>query len=108
MNIRVSGDEISSRSMVEETIELFEEMAEDLTTLRHRLRSGEFGEAKDVVRQVREVRSALHLVLEERAKVAKLSKDDAGVVYDYALDLDAARDEVCRRLACLRDAGDGR
>jgi hypothetical protein len=47
------------------------------------------------------------MVFEERAKVAKLDKLEAGIAYDYALDLDAARDEIGRRLARLRDAGTG-
>jgi hypothetical protein len=47
------------------------------------------------------------MVMDERARVEKLRKQIAGVVGDHALDFDAARTEIGRRLACLRDAGGG-
>jgi hypothetical protein len=48
---------------------------------------------------------ALQMVMDERTRVEKLRKNVAGVVRDYAIDFDAARDEIGRRLACLREAG---
>ncbi|MCB2110645.1 hypothetical protein [Albidovulum sp.] len=107
MFTRVSDDEISSCTEVQEVTELFNDITATLAQMVRRLKAGEAGEAKEVARQMGEVRAAYKLALEERIRVAKLRKEDAGVVYDYALDLDAARDEVCRRLACLREAGDG-
>jgi hypothetical protein len=104
----ISEHEISSSREVMEVREMFDEAKEDLGSALRRLRAGEFGDAKEVAKQIGEVKAAYKLALEERTRVAKLRKDEAGIVYDYALDFDAARDEICRRLACLRDAGDGR
>lgn len=48
----------------------------------------------------------VRLLMEERNKVDKLRKSAAGAAGGgSALDLDAARDEIGRRLALLRDAG---
>ncbi|MFV0300567.1 MAG: permease [Paracoccus sp. (in: a-proteobacteria)] len=60
---------------------------------------------KKAVRSARDVREALVLLKQERDKVDKLRSDIAGGVGGGCLDLDAARDEIGRRLACLRRAG---
>lgn len=62
---------------------------------------------KKAVETARTVRDAISLLMQERNKVDKLRKDIAGGVGGGSLDLDAARDEVGRRLACLRRAGGG-
>lgn len=53
------------------------------------------------------VRQAIHILLEERQKVDRYRKDIAGGIGGVELDLDAARDEIGLRLACLRRAGTG-
>lgn len=80
-------------------------MAGEILSILTKLRTGEW-DARDATQSIREMRGALRLVLEERVKIAELSKQAAGVAYDYALDFDAARAEIGRRLARLRDAGD--
>ncbi len=72
-----------------------------------RLRKGELGDLKDGVRVMKDLRAALQIVFEERAKVAKLKEDVGASGDERALDLDAARVEIGRRLARLRDAADG-
>lgn len=84
---------------------LFRSYAADLTRLREKILAGETDELKESGKLVRALRDATHLVLEERGKVDKLRKDAAGQVGAGALDLVAARDEIGRRLACLRRAG---
>lgn len=86
---------------------LFRGCAEDLTRLQQKLRAGEVGEVKDAVKVARDLRAATQMMLEERNKVEKLRKDIAGRVGDGSFDLDAARDEIGRRLACLRRARGG-
>ena len=96
--------------------EMFRELAEELHRLRVGLRAGlkdgaaaEAGELSGEVREaaklVRDLRAATQLVLEERNRVDKLRKDSGGQAGQGRLDLDAARDEIGRRLACLRRAG---
>lgn len=62
---------------------------------------------KEVLGHATDVREAVQFLAAERGKVDKLRKDIAGAVGGGALDLDAARDEIGRRLACLRRAGTG-
>ncbi|WP_347267255.1 permease [Paracoccus sp. (in: a-proteobacteria)] len=86
---------------------LFRSYAADLDRLRRKIEAGNTDELKESGKLVRALRDATQLVLEERSKVDKLRKDAAGQVGAGALDLDAARDEIGRRLACLRRAGGG-
>ncbi|WP_114964951.1 hypothetical protein [Alkalilacustris brevis] len=73
-----------------------------------RVRQGEFGRIDDLIREQRELRRALVMAFEERHKVEKLRRNSGGGgdAPDAALDLAAARDEIGRRLACLRAAAD--
>ena len=62
-------------------------------------------ELKDAMQTAKVVREAVGRLMVERNRVDKLRKDIAGGVGGGSLDLDAARDEIGRRLACLRRAG---
>ena len=62
-------------------------------------------ELKDAMQTAKVVREAVGLLMVERNRVDKLRKDIAGGVGGGSPDLDAARDEIGRRLACLRRAG---
>ena len=62
------------------------------------------GELKQAMQTAKTIREAVHLLMAERNKVDKLRKDIAGGVAGGCLDLGAARDEIGRRLACLRRA----
>ena len=64
-------------------------------------------ELKDAMQTAKVVREAVGLLMVERNRVDKLRKDIAGGVGGGSLDLDAARDEIGRRLACLRRASGG-
>lgn len=71
----------------------------------NKVRQGEFSEVKAATQAVRDLRAAYQMVMDERTRVEKLRKQLAGAGGDHALDFDAARDEIGRRLACLREAG---
>lgn len=62
-------------------------------------------ELKEAMQTAKVVREAVGLLMAERNRVDKLRKDIAGGVGGGSLDLDGARDEIGRRLACLRRAG---
>jgi len=106
MTTRLWADELTDKSLIQQLEELYREVVNEVFAAIRVIRSGEL-DKKETTQAVKDLRTFLQLVLEERAKVAKLEKHDAGVVYDYALDFDAARTEIGRRLACLRDAGGG-
>ncbi|QYK39915.1 MAG: hypothetical protein KF887_10570 [Paracoccaceae bacterium] len=87
------------------TEEQFTEAALALAQALTAVKEGRIEEAKTALAAVRDLKAAFHLVQEERARVEKLRRQAAGIVHGYAIDMDAARNEVGRRLACLRDAG---
>lgn len=106
MTLRLSAEEQPPKSLISETEELYREIAGEVFAAIRKIRSGEW-DTKGTTQTVKDMRAFLALILEERTKVAKLSKQEAGVVHDYALDFDTARIEIGRRLARLRDAGGG-
>lgn len=107
MTLRFTAEGPGSKSLISATETLYAELTEELLAVLQKLKAGEW-DAKAATHSIREVRGALKLVLEERMKIAEFSKDAAGRDNaDGALDFDAARAEIGRRLACLRDAGGG-
>ena len=102
----VSGGGIRE-DLLHATEEMYREAAEELVAALNRLRSGHTEDAKATAQAMRELKIAFQLIMDERTRVDKLRKQVAGIVHDHAFDFDAARDEIGRRLACLRDAGSG-
>ena len=86
---------------------MFREVAEELHKLRIGVRHGNVEDGVNAGKAVRDLRVATSLVMEERTRLDKLRKETSGDVGTGKLDLDAARDEIGRRLACLRRAGGG-
>ncbi len=82
---------------------LYRDVAEELAFAMDNIRAGELAEAKAARAAVRDLRAALQLVLEERKRVEQLRREAAGVAGEHQLDFDAARTEIGRRLACLRE-----
>ena len=107
MGIEFSVGEHGPEALLKASEDLYREVALELAEASRRVRDGEFGEVKAAMQAARDLRAAFQLVMDERTRVDKLRKQVAGVVHDYALDFDAARTEIGRRLARLRDAGAG-
>jgi conjugal transfer/entry exclusion protein len=72
-----------------------------------KIRQQELDALAEVPKLAAQAAQATKQLLSEKTRVHELQKRNVGIVRDFALDLDAARDEVGRRLACLRAAGDG-
>ncbi|MDH2327610.1 hypothetical protein [Falsirhodobacter xinxiangensis] len=100
-------EEASQVDLLAETEELYREVAGELALARRKLGEGDLGEVGNAVKAVKDLRAALQMVMDERTRVEKLRKQVGGIVGGGALDLGAARDEIGRRLARLRDAGAG-
>ena len=81
------------------------EAGESLGVVVEAIKAGEFGQIKDAQTAVRDLKAAVQLAIYEGDRVEKLRKTVAGSVGSGQLDLHAARDEIGRRLACLRNAG---
>lgn len=83
----------------------FAEAALALAQMVEAAKHSRFDDVRTAQAVVRDMKAAYQLAMEERNRVDKLRKQAAGIVHGYAIDMDAARDEVGRRLARLRDAG---
>ncbi len=81
--------------------------AEALQRTIGKIEAGEFGEAGAAIHAGRTLQAVFQAIFDERTRVEKLRKHVTGTIGTSALDLHAARDEIGRRLACLRDAGAG-
>ena len=101
------GTEGFSRDLVEEALEMYDLARATLYQVISELKdeASKDKAPKEVSSYTEQHRKALETVLKERANVEQLRKKEAGIVNGYALDFVAARDEIGRRLACLRDAG---
>ena len=107
MTIHFSAGDEAPVDLTEFTESLLREAAEDLARALQKIRAGKLDEAKATPALTRNVKDAFELVQEERGRFDKLRKQVAGTVGTRALDFHAARDEIGRRLARLRDAGPG-
>jgi hypothetical protein len=107
MNMEFSAEEPLPVDLLEATATMYRDAAGDLFVARRRLRQGDVEQVKAAAQAVKDLKLAFEMVMQERQHIEKLRKHVAGVVHDYAIDFDAARDEIGRRLACLRDAGGG-
>lgn len=93
----------------------FEQAAAQMAAAIEQLQSGSPAEVRAAQKAIRELRLALWMLVDERTRLDRLRNKIAGLVGDgdsgsgggRKLELDAARDEIGRRLAGLRAAGDG-
>ena len=106
MTVRFTGDAPTPEDLLGATEEFYALTLMELQRTISAIRAGEFNEVKAAQTAIRDLRATAVQVLEERGKVDKLRKQIAGHVgAGGALDLDEARAEIGRRLACLRSAG---
>jgi hypothetical protein len=97
----------SPQRILSVTEEHLQRSVEDLNGVIKAIKAGDISRSKEVTAIISLLGKALQSALDERTRVEKLRKSEAGVVNDYALDFDAARDEIGRRLARLRATGSG-
>ena len=86
---------------------LLKDASLELARVVSALRTGKVTGVRSVPALAKEATTAFYAVNDLRGKIEKLRKQVAGPVGTGALDLHAARDEIGRRLACLRDADPG-
>lgn len=105
MTIETPSDEGgATRPLIAEATLLYTTAAEVFAQMIRGMQGGALDEARKAPGQARELRQALQAVLTERAIIERLREEEAGGGGGAGLDLDAARAEIGRRLACLRDA----
>ena len=81
--------------------------ADALADIVKQVKSGDVAATEKVVPAAVSYRTAFERVMSERDKIGKLRNEIVGAVGRRTLDLDAARVEIGRRLACLRHTGAG-
>jgi hypothetical protein len=89
------------------TEEIYRDAAVELARAVRAARVESTSDAKGAVQALRDMKLAFQMAMDERTKLEKLHKETSDLVGEQLLDLDAARDEIGRRLARLRDAGSG-
>ena len=104
MTIHFSTGEAPPVDLLAATEQLYHETAQELARALIAIRAGQFDEVKGAGQSVRDLKAAFQMVMDERGRFDKLRKQAAGCVGSAELDLGAARDEIGRRLARLRDA----
>lgn len=87
--------------------DLFKEAGEILGRALSNAHQDELAGAGRLKTAVNELSLGWKMAVHERTRVADERKSKAGIVGSYAVDYAAARDEIGRRLALLRAAGDG-
>lgn len=97
-------DEGSPAKLLAEAEAHYEDALEAVRALKRRLSEGAEPSAAEISRIATDYRRATQTLFDERKRLDDQRKREAGVVHDYALDLDAARDEVGRELDRLRAA----
>ncbi|MDO9525784.1 MAG: hypothetical protein Q7J57_09660 [Gemmobacter sp.] len=93
--------------VISEAWELYDTAAKIMRMVLHEMKHEPKDSARELALYTKDVREALKLVISERAAVDKLRRDTGAVEGNHGFDFDTARDEIGRRLACLRDAGGG-
>ncbi|WP_127900456.1 hypothetical protein [Solirhodobacter olei] len=106
MGTDTSGKGADPREMISHAALLYESAADAFALVIDEARAGEPAAARAAASHAREFRQALLAVLNERATIEKFRTDVEGLG-PGSLDFDGARAEIGRRLACLRNAGDG-
>lgn len=101
------GKDGSPDMLVSVTEEHLLRSVEELNGIIKAIKAGDISRSKEVTAIISLLGKALQSALDERTRVEKLRRHEAGVVNDYAIDFDAARDEIGRRLARLRATGSG-
>ena len=107
MSINFSAGDEAPVNVLSTTEGTLKWAAEQLSRLIDSISAGNLDEARVVPKAVRDVNQALQAVVIGANNAEKLCKQAGGAVGTAAIDFHAARDEIGRRLARLRDAGPG-
>lgn len=83
------------------------DMREELEQIYLKIKTGHYDELTNATKATAEIRQWLKIAIEAEATLEKRNKHDKGIVHDFAIDFDSARDSIrCRldRLSRARDA----
>lgn len=99
------GPEQAAQEVLVEAEAHYRRTIQMLDGIIEEVKAGQLGRTKELKGALRDLHSASQTAFDERAKVEKRLRAEAGILNEYALDLDAARSEIWGRLDRLRAAG---
>lgn len=99
--ICIEQENDGSAKIFADAIERFERASDALNEMIKKIEAGDFSEIADAKKIVAALDTASDMSLKARLKLDERDKKRAGVAHDFAIDFDAARTEVGRRLACI-------
>ena len=102
--IKPEGADGTADGILSAARENFYETAAEIDRYRKRLRAGEKVPSSELRKMKSELKAVATLYYKEASRLADQSKKKAGIAHDHAIDFDAARREIRRRMACLRAA----
>ena len=105
--IRPDGEDGDAEKHLLRVEERFSQAAADFDAAAKRIATGEFVTPVTARDLAHEYRKTATLLFEERRRLAEKRKHRHGIVQEFALDFGKARDEIRRRMACLRSAEEG-
>ncbi|MEF3046604.1 hypothetical protein [Pseudotabrizicola sp. L79] len=97
--------EMTSIQIIEGAAGFLDEAAVALIAAINAVKQGDFEQSKAAVQAMKDYKTALDWMMSERNRLERDRRTTAGAIGASEMDLGAARDEIGRRLACLRDAG---
>ncbi len=100
--IRLSDPESEADRILAHAQAHYLEVLEDLEAVKLYLRDRDDLSEAEMKRVLGEYRRATQTLFDERKRIEDVRKKQKGIVHDYALDFDAIRDEIGRRLDRLR------
>lgn len=97
-------DEGTAAGLLEVASAHYEDALEALEIVKLYLKEGSDLSSAEIARAAADLRKATQTLFDERKRLEDQRRKEAGVVHDFGLDFDAARNEIGRRLDRLRAA----
>ena len=102
--IKPDGNDGTADGILRVAVEHLEQAIIEIDTKKAEVLSGANTDVADANKVVRNLTDVSKLYLTEKQKIEKSIKTEAGIVHDFAIDFATAREEIRRRMACLRGA----
>ncbi len=102
--IKPFRDEGTAAGLLEVANEHYEDALEAMQIVKLYLKEGTDLSSAEIARAAADFRKATQTLFDERKRLEDQRRKEAGVVHDFGLDFDMARDEIGRRLDRLRAA----
>ena len=99
------GGELAAQEVLVEAEAHYRRTISTLHAIIEEVNAGNMDRTKELKGALRDLHQASQSAFDERAKVEKRLRNEAGILHDYALDFDSARAEIRERLDRLRTAG---